>query len=333
MISLVTGGAGFVGAHVVNQLIEEGHQVIVLDDLSGGFMENVHPDAIFIQGSIVDDALLAGLFNKYKFDYVYHLAAYAAEGLSHFVRRFNYTNNLIGSVNLINQSVNHKIKCFVFTSSIAVYGNAAPPMSELSIPQPADPYGVAKYAVELDLKAANDLFGLNYVILRPHNLYGELQNISDKYRNVIGIFMNQLMLGQPLTIFGDGSQTRAFSYIGDVAPQIAGCIHIPAAINQIFNIGADKEYTLNELANTIMNVLELHQPIKYLPVRKEVVHAYSDHTKANEVFGLQKTSTALIDGIKKMAAWAKLAGPRKSMTFNGIEIAENLPEIWLDTKA
>src|SRR5690606_37915952 len=152
MVSLVTGGAGFIGAHVVNELVEMGHKVVVLDDLSGGFRENVNKEAVFIEGSITDHALLAQLFEEHKFDYVYHLAAYAAEGLSHFIRRFNYTNNLIGSVNLINESIKHKIKCFVFTSSIAVYGSLTPPMKEDMVPVPEDPYGIAKLAVEQELR-------------------------------------------------------------------------------------------------------------------------------------------------------------------------------------
>src|SRR5438105_14647580 len=147
--ALVTGGAGFIGSHVVDHLIDElGFDVVVLDDLSGGFKENVNPRARFVQGSIVDYRLVTSLFDAYRFDYVYHLAAYAAEGLSHFIKRFNYTNNLMGSINLINESVKHKVKCFVFTSSIAVYGALKPPMTEEMIPVPEDPYGIAKLAVE-----------------------------------------------------------------------------------------------------------------------------------------------------------------------------------------
>ena len=140
--SLVTGGAGFIGAHVVNELISLKHNVIVLDDLSGGFEENINPKAVFIKGNITDHLLLEELFNKYNFDYVYHLAAYAAEGLSHFIKRYNYNNNLIGSINLINESVKHKIKCFVFTSSIAVYGEGQLPMKEDMMPVPEDPFFV-----------------------------------------------------------------------------------------------------------------------------------------------------------------------------------------------
>src|SRR5512136_2185483 len=171
--SLVTGGAGFMGSHVADELVSMGHEVVVLDDLSGGSRDNVNPGARFVEGSVLDHALVDRLFAEHEFDYVYHLAAYAAEGLSHFIRRFNYTNNLIGSVNLINESVKHHIRCFVFTSSIAVYGANQLPMREDLTPLPEDPYGIAKYAVELDLHAAHRLFGLDYIIFRPHNVYGE----------------------------------------------------------------------------------------------------------------------------------------------------------------
>jgi UDP-glucose 4-epimerase len=327
--SLVTGGAGFIGAHVVNHLIELGHSVIVLDDLSGGFEDYVNSKAVFIKGSVIDEKLVGLLFEKYKFNYVYHLAAYAAEGLSHFIRRFNYNNNLIGSINLINESIKHKVERFVFTSSIAVYGALKPPMHEDMFPQPEDPYGVAKYAVELDLKTAHEMFGLNYTIFRPHNVYGEYQNIGDKYRNVIGIFMNQLMQGKSLSVFGDGEQTRAFSYISDVAPYIANCVNIPESCNEIFNIGADKDYTILELAETIQKAMGISQPIMHLDPRNEVVHAYADHSKAKKVFKIN-SFTSLEDGVKKMADWAKQVGARKSSKFENIEITEKLPSFWIE---
>jgi UDP-glucose 4-epimerase len=328
-VSLVTGGAGFIGAHVVNELIRLKHKVIVLDDLSGGFKENVHKKAIFIKGSVTDHKLLAKLFNQYKFDYVYHLAAYAAEGLSHFIKRFNHTNNLIGSVNLINESVKHKVKCFVFTSSIAVYGSLPPPMKENMTPVPEDSYGIAKYAVEMELKVTHEMFGLNYVIFRPHNVYGEYQNLGDKYRNVVGIFMNQLMQEKPLTVFGDGKQTRAFSYIGDVAPYIANCVNVKDAYNQIFNIGADTEYTVNDLVTETMRAMGLKEKIRHLAPRNETMHAYADHSKAKKVFKIRSTTT-LDKGLFIMVKWAKKAGVRKSKKFKEIEINEKLPPVWLE---
>lgn len=330
--SFLTGGAGFIGAHVTNELIKLGHHVIVLDDLSGGYEENVNPKAVFIKGSITDHELLQRIFEENKIDYVYHLAAYAAEGLSHFIRRFNYNNNLIGSINLINEAIKSKVKCFVFTSSIAVYGAAQLPMNESMTPSPEDPYGIAKFAVEQDLKSAHDMFGMNYIIFRPHNVYGEYQNIADRYRNVLGIFMNQLLQNKPLTVFGDGSQTRAFSYIGDVAPYIANSVNISAAYGQIFNIGSDQVYSINELATTIMDILGKKSKIKYFEARNEVQHAYSDHSKIKKVFNIQDF-TPLIEGITRTVNWVKQHGARKTPLFNDIEITEKLPSMWTETES
>ena len=325
--SLITGGAGFIGSHVARHCLAAGHKVIIVDDLSGGFEDHIPEGAQFIQGSVADSTFIRELFEEHKFDYVYHLAAYAAEGLSHFIRGYNYTNNLLGSIYLINESVKQKVKCFVFTSSIAVYGAGQLPMTEDTVPQPEDPYGVSKYAVELDLRAAHEMFGLNYVVFRPHNANGENQNIGDKYRNVIGIFMNQIMQGKKLTIFGDGTQTRAFSYIDDVAIPIAKSVSIPAAYNQVFNIGADQPYAVNELATVVCDEFGVKPDIQYLAARNEVLHAYSDHTKAHRVFG-KPTGISLQEGISRMAAWAKVVGARQGQEFENIEITEKLPQGW-----
>jgi UDP-glucose 4-epimerase len=326
---LVTGGAGFIGSHVTEALAKRGHTVIVLDDLSGGFTDNLIPGTTFIQGSINDVDLVNRLFEESHFEYVFHLAAYAAEGLSHFIKRFNYNNNLIGSVNLINAAINSGVKCFVFTSSIAVYG-ASPelPMTEATTPHPEDPYGIAKLAVEHELRVCKEMFGLDYIIFRPHNVYGERQNIGDKYRNVVGIFMNQILQGKPMTIFGDGVQTRAFSYIGDVAPIIAESIDTPAAYNQVFNIGADQPYTVNELAEVVARAMGAEPHILRTPARNEVVSAYSSHEKLFRVFG-QRKPYSLEDGLQRMAAWVKQHGARASHPFEGVEVTKNFPQAWL----
>jgi UDP-glucose 4-epimerase len=296
--------------------------------LSGGFQDQVPAGAEFVAGSITDTALINRLFAEHKFDYVFHLAAYAAEGLSHFIKHFNYTNNLLGSVNLINAAVNHDVKCFVFTSSIAVYGRNQVPMREDLTPQPEDPYGIAKYAVELDLKEAHEMFGLNYVIFRPHNVYGENQNLGDRYRNVIGIFMNQAMQNLPMTVFGDGKQTRAFSHIDDVAPIIAASIARPAAYNQIFNVGADRPYSVLELAQVTAKAMGVPPDIRHLEARNEVVDAYSSHEKVQSVFGDLIKNVSLEAGVNGMAAWAKHHGPRRSKPFSGIEVMKKLPASW-----
>lgn len=315
------------GAHVVKELLGQGHAVVVLDDLSGGFVDQVDRRAVFVHGSITDAALVERLFAEHRFDFVYHLAAYAAEGLSHFIRDFNYRNNLLGSVLLINASVRHKVKCFVFTSSIAVYGALEPPMREDMMPRPEDPYGVAKLAVEMDLYAARHMFGLEYVVFRPHNVYGEYQNIGDRYRNVVGIFMNQLMQGRPLSVFGDGQQQRAFSYIGDIAPVLANCVNVPEAYGQVFNIGADEPFTVNRLATAVMEAMGVNGEVQHVEARNEVVHAWSDHSKAHRVFGAQR-NTPLVVGLARMADWAREVGARESKPFTNIEITEKLPPFW-----
>lgn len=326
---LVTGGAGFIGSHMAEELARRGHSVIILDDLSGGFVEHVSAGVELVQGSILDDSLVNRLFVRENFDYVYHLAAYAAEGLSHFIKRFNYNNNLVGSINLINAAINTGVKCFVFTSSIAVYGSSPElPMTEETRPCPEDPYGIAKLAVEMELKVSHEMFGLDYVIFRPHNVYGERQNIADKYRNVVGIFMNQILQGKPMSIFGDGEQTRAFSYIGDAVPVMADAITLPEARNQIFNIGADQPYTVNRLAYAIAEAMQVTPNIAYLSARNEVFSAYSSHEKVRRIFG-ERPATSLETGLGNMASWVQRHGARSSKEFDGIEVLKNFPSAWL----
>jgi len=326
-VSLVTGGAGFIGSHVTDALLSRGHEVVVLDDLSGGKRENVSRRARFVCGSVTDADLVEDLFQRNRFDYVFHLAAYAAEGLSHFIRRFNYTNNLIGSVNLINASVNHNVRCFVFTSSIAVYGAGQAPMKESMSPQPEDPYGIAKLAIEQDLAAARRMFDLNYVVFRPHNVYGERQNLGDRYRNVIGIFMNQAMQGAPCSVFGDGLQTRAFTHVDEVAPVIASSIDVPEAYGETFNIGADHPYTVLELAEMVQRVMGLRVGVQHLPARNEVKHAFADHSKAKSYFGVTR-QVPLEEGLRRMAEWARTVGSQEPSVFGAIEIPRNLPPSW-----
>jgi len=325
---LVTGGAGFMGAHVVHALLNRGHEVVALDDLSGGYEDNVDARARFVLASVTDEDAIDRLFEAERFDHVYHLAAYAAEGLSHFIRRFNYTNNVIGSVNLINAAVNHSVDCFVFTSSIAVYGAGQTPMIEDMIPQPEDPYGVAKRAVELDLAAAHEMFGLDYVIFRPHNVYGEYQNIGDRYRNVLGIFINQIMQGKSLSIFGDGEQSRAFTYVGDIVGPLVDAPFVDGARGETFNVGADTPHSVNRLADVVREAMGVpgHEVIHH-EARNEVVDAFSDHSKLARVFGEQPV-TSLEEGVQRMVEWAREHGPRPTPAFTGIEVEKNLPPSW-----
>lgn len=324
---LVTGGAGFIGSHLCRNLLDLGQEVVVVDDLSGGFQDNIDARCLFVKADVSDPGAMADLFKSHHFEYVFHLAAYAAEGLSHFIKRFNYMNNLVGTVNLINESVKQEVKCFLFTSSIAVYGENKLPMREEYVPRPEDPYGVAKYAAELELKVTQTMFGLNFIVFRPHNVYGEYQNIGDKYRNVLGIFMNQIMKEEPMTLFGDGSQTRAFSYVGDVTPIMAKSVLEPKAYNHIFNIGGDQVYSIVQLAEIVSRAMGVKAEIRRVEERREVKHAYCDHSKLRDMFGPVPV-TPLETGVARMAAWARKTGPRQSQPFRNIEIKKGLPPVW-----
>lgn len=324
---LVTGAAGFIASHIIDNLVNE-HEIVGLDDLSGGFESNIHPEINFVEGSITNSFLVEKLFGENKFDYVFHLAAYAAEGLSHFIRKFNYTNNLIGSINLINESVKHNVKGFVFFSSAAVYGDIKVPYKESDNPEPYDPYGIAKYAVELDLKAARKMFGLNYIIFRAFNIYGEGQNLDDRYRNLIGVFINQIMSEKPLSIFGDGEQTRSMTYIKDIAPIVANSIKNEDAYGEIFNLGSYQSYTVNEIAFLVKKYFESENEIINLPDRKEVKHVYCDTNKSRKYFG-DYPNTFLGTGIRNMIQWAKERGINEPKYFENIEIYKNLPTSWI----
>ena len=200
-------------------------------------------------------------------------------------------------------------------------------MCEDMAPRPEDPYGISKYAAEMDLAAAREMFGLPYIVFRPHNVYGEHQNLGDPYRNVLGIFMNQIMQGCPLTVFGDGEQSRAFSHIDDVAPHIARSVHVPEAYDQVINIGADQPYTVNSLAQTIMREFGRDAAIRYLPARNEVYEAYASHEKARRLLEAGPR-VSLEDGVHRMAEWARQVGARKGKPFDNIELWKNLPPSW-----
>jgi UDP-glucose 4-epimerase len=200
-------------------------------------------------------------------------------------------------------------------------------MTEEMVPVPEDPYGIAKLAAEQELRISQEMFGLDYVIFRPHNVYGERQNIGDRYRNVVGIFMNQILQHQPMTIFGDGEQTRAFTYIQDVAPVMADAPFNPLARNQVFNIGADRPYTVNQLAQEVARAMGVAPKIKYLEARNEVKHAFSTHRRLEERFE-RRAKFALEEGIGRMARWARTVGAKRSKLFENVEIMRNMPASW-----
>tara|TARA_R110000851_G_scaffold327179_6_gene496454 strand:+ start:1040 stop:2032 length:993 start_codon:yes stop_codon:yes gene_type:complete len=324
---LITGVAGLLGANFSRHLLKIGYKVIGIDDMSGGYIDNVPSDCKLYNFNLVDSEKVNEVFKNEKPDYVYHFAAYAAEGLSPFIRNFNYKNNLIASVNVINACINNDISKIIFTSSMAVYGKGNPPFTESQLPSPEDPYGIAKYAVELDLEQAKKQFGLDYSIVRPHNVIGKYQNIWDKYRNVVGIWIRQAIAGEPLTIYGDGSQTRAFSDISFYNEPFEKLMTQHSG--EIFNIGADKPYTINEVSDIVIKVAKKHgfKSFKvFLEPRNEVHVAYCNHDKAKNILEFSD-STDLNKSIEAMFEWA-LVQKNKNVNYTNYEITKNIYSYW-----
>lgn len=324
---LITGVAGFIGSHLAEHLLANGYKVYGIDNLSGGYLENIPKEVIFSCGELEDKKWVRRYFAKRKIDYVYHLAAYAAEGLSPFIRNFNYSNNLLSSANLINECINRDVKKIIFTSSMAVYGTGNPPFTEYQQPLPEDPYGISKYAVELDLHQAKKQFGLDYSIVRPHNVIGTRQNIWDKYRNVVGIWVRNILLGENLTIFGDGEQERAFSDIRFYMEPLESLM--VRGSGQVFNMGSDKVHTLNELAELFTEVateFQFKTEVKHEEARHEVKHAYCNHDKAKNYLDF-RDETNLKKTICEMMIWAMKQEDRPVKTME-YEVSKGIYNYW-----
>lgn len=331
MRTIVTGAAGFIGSHVAETLSAQGHQVLGIDDLSGGGAENIPPGVIFEKRSVTHP--LEDLFQKFRAEAVFHLAAYAAEGLSHHIPVFNYTNNVVGTVNVLGAAYRAGCKHFVFTSSIAAYGHPHrdEPFDESTPCNPCDPYGAAKLACEHHIRAFYDYHGgPAYTVFRPHNVFGSRQNISDPYRNVVGIFMARALRREPMPVFGDGLQTRSFSHISSVAKAIALAPFTAEARNQTFNIGGDESMSVRELAEMVAEVMEVEPQIEFMPARKEVQHAHCRHDLARRVFPTAyEHALDVRTGLQEMAAFVRSRPiPNPTECPAPIEIVDHLPPSW-----
>lgn len=332
---LVTGGAGFIGSHLVDTLIGKKHKVAVVDDLSGGFLRNVNKKAAFFKHDLrgrkrSDRKNIYQICEEFKPEIVYHLAANAAENKAQFSPVDITSRNYDAFIQTLTAALKAKksgFKRFVFTSSIAVYGALQTPFKETAKAEPEDLYGISKLAAEETLKVMSIVHDFEYVITRPHNVYGPRQNMTDPYRNVVTIFMNALMKSEPYYIYGDGNQRRCFSYIDDVVEALvnAGFLDVD---KKIFNIGADRDYSLNELSEVVQKVTGIKIPPKYISDRpQEVKIAVADHAQAKKYLKY-KDRTSLEEGIKKTWEYAKKLGPQKAL-YTEVEIeSPKLPANW-----
>lgn len=324
---LITGVAGLIGSRMATWVLDNISEarVVGVDDLSGGYTENVDPRVEFHKMDCVSDEFTA-LVESIKPKFVYHFAAYAAEGLSPFIRKHNYQNNLMSTANVVNACINNNVSRLVFTSSMAVYGDSTPPFDETMIRNPIDPYGVAKSSCERDIEIAGEQHGLDWCIIRPHNVYGRNQNIWDKYRNVLGIWMYRYINGNSLTIYGNGEQKRAFSYIDDCLEPFWRAAVLPEASKQIINLGGTKEYSINEAADALISVMGGGDK-EYLEGRHEVKYAWSTWQKSVDILGYKDT-ISLEEGLDLMWNWAKTQPNRQQKKWNSYEVDKGIYSYW-----
>ena len=326
---LITGVAGLLGSRLADWIIENKpeYKVVGIDDLSGGYEINVHPKVDLWEIDLVKHPISV-CFEKNKFDYVFHFAAYAAEGLSPFIRCFNYDNNLKVTARIVNECIRTDVKRLVFTSTLAVYGHGYGGIFDETQQQaPIDPYGVAKYACEMDIQIANEQHGLDYCIIRPHNVYGVKQNIWDKYRNVLGIWMYQYLNNEPMTIFGDGEQTRAFSFIDDILEPLWNSATREEASKQIINLGGVEEISIKEAANTLRTVIGTKDEFRYLEARHEVKHSIPTFQKSIDLLDFKSTTT-LYNGLEQMWIWAKNQPMRERFVWDEYELDKGIYSFW-----
>ena len=324
---LITGVAGLLGSRLADWLVENtNHNIVGVDDLSGGYIDNVHNQVQFHQFDLAENDRLEKLVKVTNPNVVYHLAAYAAEGLSPFMRSFNYKNNLMSTSKVINACINYEVERLVFTSTMAVYGHGNPPFDEEDTPTPIDPYGIAKYACEMDIQVAGEQHGLDWCIIRPHNVYGEKQNIWDRYRNVLGIWMYQHMNNEKMTIFGDGEQKRAFSYMGDCLEPLYKSGFDKRASKEIINLGSSKFYTINQANEILIDVLKEGTPI-YLEPRHEVKNAHPTWEKSMELLDYEDT-TDLKTGLHNMWIWAQTQPNRQRKSWEIYEVEKGIYDFW-----
>ena len=327
---LITGVAGLIGSRLSDWIIENKPEVEVfgIDDLSGGYLENLNPKLKFIKLDISksnNDLSLA--FDQIKPDYVFHFAAYAAEGLSPFIRTYNYDNNLRATASIVNECIRHDVKRLIFTSTLAVYGHGYGGIfDESQIPKPIDPYGVAKYACEMDIQIAGEQHGLDWCIIRPHNVYGIKQNIWDKYRNVLGIWMFQHLQNEPMTIFGDGNQTRAFSYIDDSLEPLWNAAIKKEASKEIINLGGIEEHSINGACKILQEVIGEGE-IVYKEARHEVKFSIPTYQKSIDILGFEH-KTDLKDGLSNMWNWAKEQPKRERFIWPSYELDKGIYSFW-----
>ena len=327
----ITGIAGFLGSHVADRLIEQGHEVSGCDNLIGGYLENVPEEAEFYQ---VDAIYLNQMKKMTKgVDVIIHTACTAYEGLSVFSPYLVGQNTYQISMAVFTAAAENKVPKVINCSSMARYGEQdITPFTEDLLPKPQDPYGIAKLASEQTLEVMSNVHGFDFVNLVPHNIIGPRQKYDDPYRNVVSIMINRILNGNPPIVYGDGSQERCFSDIEDVVNPIIESIHNEKAVGETINIGPDEDViSIKDLSYKILKILSSDlEPIFVDPRPQEVKIAHCSADKSRKLLGYD-TTVNLDASITKIANWITEVGPKKFRYHLDIEILnEKTPKTWKD---
>ncbi len=326
---LITGVAGFLGSHLADAMLARGHQVRGVDNLLGGYMDNIPDGVVFLQGDCCDWDVMDPATNG--IDLVYHCAATAYEGLSVFSPSLISRNIVDASVTTFSAAIHNGVKRIVHCSSMARYGALLPPFKESMICMPQDPYGIAKVCAEQMLKNLCEVHDVEYVIAVPHNIIGPRQKYDDPYRNVASIMMNIFMQGRTPIIYGDGQQQRCFSFVEDCLSCLVGMGVQEQVVGEVINIGPDENpISINDLYEEIRLITgSSHEMPVYMPGRpQEVKIALCSSEKARAYLGYQ-TKTSLQQGLKAMHKWMGERGTRPFKYHLPLEIVTaRTPQTW-----
>lgn len=329
--AVVTGVAGFMGSHIAEALIKEGWEVTGIDNLIGGYLDNVPEGTNFINADLADLEKISQHFTGVEL--VVHAACTAHEGLSVFSPSFIVQNTAQITASVMSASAQAKVKKVIYLSSMARYGTQDEvPFLETMNPKPQDPYGIAKYSAELLVANISNTHGMKYVILVPHNIIGPRQKYDDPFRNVASIMINRMLRGEQPVIYGNGEQKRCFSFMTDVVNPIMRAINTDAADGKIVNIGPDEEFiTINELAEKLARILNFKLASIYVEDRpQEVLYASCSANLARELLDY-KTTTSLEEGLIELVSWIRSRGTKPFEYHLPIEIiSDKTPKTWTE---
>jgi UDP-glucose 4-epimerase len=326
----ITGVAGFLGSHLASHLLAEGHEVVGCDSLVGGYEDNIPQGVQFHRVDCNDWDQMFALSRGV--DVVYHAAATAYEGASVFSPHFITQNIVTASSGVFSAAIAARVRRIVFCSSMARYGGQAVPFTEDMSPQPVDPYGIGKVAAEMMLKNLAEVHGIEHVIAVPHNIYGPRQTYDDPYRAVPAIMVNLMLQGRQPFVYGDGTQRRSFSYVGDVVPCLARLGFDPDVVGEVWNLGPDEEFvSILHLAQTIARLIGHTLAPVFVPSRPQEVHlATCSADKARARLGYA-TRTNLEEGLRQLIEFVRTRGPRPFRYNLPLEIRnERTPRTWAE---